>query len=79
MAEEYENEILEEEPVAGPSNPDPYYWVADEPKNTPSRYAGLPDGEMPRGLFTGIEDPGLDSWDILVPARQRWVCHRLEN
>jgi hypothetical protein len=24
--------------VAGPSDPDPYYWVADEPRNTPSKY-----------------------------------------
>jgi hypothetical protein len=79
MAEEYQNEIIEEEPAAGPSDSEPYSWVADEPRNTPSRYAGLPDGEMPPGLFTGIEDPGRDSWEILIPGKSRRVCHRLER
>jgi hypothetical protein len=87
MADEYPNEIFEEEPIAGPSDPDPYYWVADEPKNlpdiigiqTPSRYSGLPDGEVPAGLFTGIEDSGRDFWEISVPGIQRRVCHKLRK
>jgi hypothetical protein len=79
MVEEYHNEIVEDEPMAGPSDFDPYSWVAVEPRNTSLRYSGLPDGEMPPGLFTGIEDPGRDSWEILIPDRQRKVCHRLER
>jgi hypothetical protein len=54
MAEEYQNEIIEAEPMAGPSDSDPYSWVADEPRNTSLRYLGLPDGVMPPGLFTRI-------------------------
>jgi hypothetical protein len=61
MAEEHQNEIIEDEPAAGPSDPDPYAWVADEPRNTSSRYSGLPDGHMPPGLFTTLEDPGRDA------------------
>jgi hypothetical protein len=81
MTEEHQNEIFEEEePVAGPSNLDPYYWVADEPRNTPSRYADSPEDEdPPAGMFTTIEDPGRDLWDIAVPGKQRRICHKLKK
>ena len=77
MAEEYPNEIVEDEPAAGPSDPDPYAWVADEPRNTRSRYSGLP--ERPPELFTTIEDPGRDAWEIMIPDRRSRVCQKFER
>jgi hypothetical protein len=81
MTEEHQNEIFEEEElVAGPSNLDPYYWVADEPRDTRSRYADSPEDEdPPAGMFTTIEDPGRDLWDIAVPDKQRRICHKLKK
>ena len=79
MAEEYQNEIIEDEPATNPSDPDPYAWVADESRNTSSRYAGLPDGQMPPGLFTRLEDPGRDAWEIMIPGRRSRVCQRFER
>jgi hypothetical protein len=66
MAEEHQDEIVEDEPAVGPSDPDPYAWVADEPRNTSSRYSGL--SERPSGLFSTIEDPGHDDWEIMIPG-----------
>jgi hypothetical protein len=78
MAEERSTDIPGEQPTAGSSNPDPYDWVADEPRTTPSRYAGCPDGDLPPGLFTRIEDPGHSFWDIAIPGKQRRVCHEMK-
>jgi hypothetical protein len=77
MAEEHPNEIIDDEPVTGPSDPDPYAWVADEPRNTPSRYSGL--SERPPGIFTTLEDPGRDAWEIMIPGRRSRVCQRFER
>jgi hypothetical protein len=77
MAEEHPNEIIDDEPVTGPSNPDPYAWVADEPRNTPSRYSGL--SERPLGIFTTLEDSGRDAWEIMIPGRRSRVCQRFER
>jgi hypothetical protein len=45
MAEDHQNEIanevVEAQEVASSSDPDPYMWVADEPRTTRSKYAGL--------------------------------------
>jgi hypothetical protein len=81
MAEEHQgeipNEIVEEQAVASPSDPDPYVWVADEPRTTRSRYAGL--AERPPHLFSTIEDPGRDHWDIIIPGRGDRVCWQFER
>ena len=63
--------------MASPSDPDPYVWVADEPRTTRSRYAGL--AERPPHLFSTIEDPGRDYWDIIIPGRGDRVCWQFER
>jgi hypothetical protein len=32
---------------------------------------GCPDGDLPPGLFTRIENPGRSFWDIVIPGKQR--------
>jgi hypothetical protein len=81
MAEEHQNEIVneivEDEAAVRPSDPDLYAWVADEPRTTRSRYSGLP--ERPSFLFSTIEDPGRDNWEIMIPGRRSRVCQRFER
>ncbi|KAK2457070.1 hypothetical protein QL285_004379 [Trifolium repens] len=77
MAEQHQNEIIEDEMVVGPSDPDPYTWVADEPRHTRSKYSGL--AERPSYLFSTIEDPGRDNWEIMIPGRRSQVCQRFER
>ena len=77
MAEQHQNEIIEDEMVVGPSDPDPYAWVADEPRHTRSKYSGL--AERPSYMFSTIEDPGRDNWEIMIPGRRSRVCQRFER
>jgi hypothetical protein len=77
LQNEIANEVVEDEMAAGPSGPDLYAWVADEPRTTRSKYSGLP--ERPPYLFSTIEDPGRDNWEIMIPERRSRVCQRFER
>ncbi|MCI19477.1 hypothetical protein A2U01_0040633, partial [Trifolium medium] len=51
---------------------DPYSWVADEPRHTVSKYAGCEDN-IPEDMFTDIQNPPLEDWEVRVPNASRRV------
>ncbi|MCI58283.1 hypothetical protein A2U01_0079537, partial [Trifolium medium] len=49
-----------------------YSWIADEPLHTVSTFAE--SEEFPEDLFTDIQTPPIEDWEVRIPGRGRRIC-----